>query len=435
MLVNLIKFLYTLFSISKKHTDASVNKLIKITNKCGPLAIKLLQFILMRDNSINDPKLNFVFEECIVHDFEHTKRMYLNDFGNDISKDYKIENKLPVASGSIGQVYKMYSKSRNEYVAIKVKHPYANEKVIDFIKAIKIVCKVCYYFNKYHSLIMEYIETIEKQLDYTQEAKNTILLKEKWKNEPTIIIPEVLNQTNNFIIMSYHDGQSYNTLSNDQKLVISLYISMVFYTSVFVHDLIHGDLHTGNWKVIFQENTIKIVLYDCGILYSTNDFEFNKEMMTTVFTGKFENLIPLVSNSTNKKKLEKCKKVILKHANENANNRIRIFIDTVLSMKIISNKNSINILNSFAIFAEIFEKSSTIIEKYTLTNDNYELFIYIYLGILERLKLFDDLKTFFKDWMNSDPKHQEIYDNWLFESFGHKKRNILDIIIYRNFKF
>jgi len=124
-IINHLRYLYLIFSVLKDDNEKTVDKLIKITKKCGPLAIKLLQFILMRENKINK-RLHFVFEDCETHTFEYTKKVYLKHFGKDISQDYIIDSTQPIASGSIGQVYRFYSISLNQYIAMKVKHPLVN---------------------------------------------------------------------------------------------------------------------------------------------------------------------------------------------------------------------------------------------------------------------------------------------------------------------
>jgi len=425
-------FLYSLYRVSKTKNEENINRLIKSTKKCGVLATKLLQFILMRGNELNDSRLHYVFEDCDKHSFEYTQQVYLEEFGKDIFNDYIIENTDPIASGSIGQVYKFYSKLLNTHVAIKVKHPKLNERVIHFIKVIKVVCFLCKWFNKYHYMIIEYIDNIQKQLDYIEEAENTIKFRYKWKSEKSIIIPEVFEYTDNFIIMEYHEGKNYNELPDDKKLIVSLYMNFIFYTSFLIHDFVHGDLHTGNWKVICEGDQLQIILYDCGIMCSTNDFEYNKKMICNLFGGSFENLLYLVSNKDHgHSEIRKCKKIIENLHELSAGESLRVFIDTVLSMKLISNKKSINVLNAFAIIAEIYRPAADTFNKYTKDSNDYQIIMYFYLGILRNLKLFDELYVFLDNWMKSDAVHEKIYSDWLFELLGHKNGHILDTIVYR----
>ena len=437
-------FLYSLWRVSAKNNENNVNRLITITKKCGTLAIKLLQFILMRDTSISNEKLCFVFENCENHSFEYTKELYFKEFHRSIYDDYIIIDTKPIASGSIGQVYKVYSKKRNEYIAMKVKHPNVDTDISSFINVIKIVCMITYSFNKYNSIILEFIDNIHKQLNYTEEAKNTNRLKELWNSEKTIIVPEVFHYTNSIMCMTYHEGQNYNSLSDHTKLIVSLYMTFIFYTSFMVHDFFHADLHTGNWKVIIHnDGSIQIILYDCGIMCTTGDMHFNKAIMVNVFNGTFEKILYLVSKKqfNNVKlqekhdwKVKKCEFFLTEHLPENSSDRLRFFIDTVLNWKLFSDKNSIHFLNAFAIIGEVTEPSSVKIIKYQTRDDPIEILIFIFIGLLEKINKFEELKIYFTDWMNSDPKNYEVYTDWLFEKFGHRKKGILDTIIYKVFK-
>jgi predicted Ser/Thr protein kinase len=387
----------------------------------------------MRDNQINDKQLYFVFENCQVHSFDFTQRMYLEEFGKEISDDYEIDPE-PIASGSIGQVYRWYSKERNEYLAVKVKHPGIDCSVRYFISIFKTLCYMLYYLNKYHNLMIEYMNNIQIQLNYKQEAQNTKTLKKKWENENSVIVPEVYDFTSSFIVMSYHDGQNYNDLQKQDQLYVSLHLNFIFLTSVLVHDFIHADLHTGNWKVQRTGDDFKIILYDCGIMCETGDPGFNKKFMNITFGGRYEDLIDLVTHKRNKE-YTSCKTFLennLEHYS--SSERLRVFIDTILNRRLCSNKVVINILNAFALIGEIFQVSPNVFNKYIHPcNKQFEIIVYIYIGILTNMNKFGSLRDYLQEWMDSDTRHKTIYTNWLFEQFGHKKSHLLDRIIWKKF--
>ena len=77
-------------------------------------------------------------------------------------------------------------------------------------------------------MILQYIDNINLQLDYSLEVKNTKLLKLKFQNEKCVIIPEIYFFTDNFIIMSYHDGISFDSIIDPSlKIKISLYVNFI----------------------------------------------------------------------------------------------------------------------------------------------------------------------------------------------------------------
>ena len=177
--------------------------------------------------------------------------------------------------------------------------------------------------------ILEYIDNVQTQLNYIQEAENTILLKEKWKSEETVIVPEIYGFSSDIIIMSYHDGDNYNNLTKKQQLITSLHMNYIFLTSMLVHDFIHGDLHTGNWKITF--NPMRIILYDCGIMCKTGDLEFNKQFMRVLFSGNYLDLLDFICHENTPAK-EICKKYFQEKFVDCSTGRLKMFINKLLEM-------------------------------------------------------------------------------------------------------
>jgi hypothetical protein len=89
----------------------------------------------MQNESIDD--LEFVFENCNFHELAETNLYYLEDFGKTLDHDFT--DISLVASGSIGQVYKAFSREHNCFVAIKSKQTGYNN-MIDNNKYI-VICK------------------------------------------------------------------------------------------------------------------------------------------------------------------------------------------------------------------------------------------------------------------------------------------------------
>jgi hypothetical protein len=428
-MLNIIRFLYSLYRFHKNGNN--VTDLINCTKRCGTVAIKLLQFICMRNN-IKNKQLQFVFEDCDIHSLEDTKRMYFEDFGKKLSSSFMIRRDI-IGSGSIGQVYRFYSLDHDKFVALKSKHPGVDKEVYNFIKTIKVICWFIYPFNMYHQVIMEYTENIKLQLDYDQEAKNTIKLKELWRNEECVIVPEVYYHSKNFICMSYHEGENFNNISEAEQLKASVYLNFIFLTGLLKHDFLHADLHTGNWKIVIKENTMKILLYDCGVMCRTGDLEKNKLIIATLLSGQFDRLVYIIGDAS-QKRLDDCSRFIRENLPGTAMERTQFFIEKVLKERLISNKMFIHILTALAIVGEICDKSGCIFTRYTGKEVLlYECMVYMYISILNRLQTFTSLKTFLQDWMDSDKIHKERYIDWLMDRFGHKKEYILDNIIYGKF--
>jgi predicted unusual protein kinase regulating ubiquinone biosynthesis (AarF/ABC1/UbiB family) len=438
-----IFFVYSLYLLNKQQTDSNIKYVKDSASRCGPIAIKLLQFIIMSaPDLIKTDKLNYVFEDCNIHDIEVTKELYFKDFKRDINQDYTILE--VVGSGSLGQVYRAFCKTTNQIVAIKVKHPCINENVNKSVLAIKIVCFILRPINNFHSIFMEYINNIYLQIDYIQEAENTKRLKFNFKNEDVVVIPEIYYYTSNFIIMSYHEAKNFNQVDDKTQNIASMYLNFIYLTSLIVHDFLHADLHYGNWKIIEGKTPydIKILIYDCGIMCSTGNLSLNIQIIENISKGKpkiiklldvFKTVDPTLQKKVDRYRheIEEYMNPIFYNENIQGSECINKFLRKLVDLRLITNKNLINILSSISIIGEAPTKSIHLFVKY-ITNPigTNSLLYHVYVDILNKINKFNELKLFYIDYLNRDPENKTIYENWLYEEFGHKKGYILSDIIY-----
>jgi len=436
-----IRFVYSLYLFNINGCEANINYIKKCSTICGPLAIKLLQLIITScPEFIKSDKLDFVFENCSIHDFKFTKQLYLKDFGKDICDDYIFGKDCIIGSGSIGQVYKCYCKKSDQFVAIKVKHPGINENVDKTVWSLKIVCFLLRFINKYHSVFLEYINNIYLQIDYIQEVKNTQKLHHNFRNEECIIVPEIYNFSENFIIMSYHQSKRYCEVNNQSQLLASMYMNFFYLSSVLVHDYLHADLHNGNWKVIENGNDIKLFIYDCGIMCSTGNRKLNEQIIDTVSGGRhhFMKFFDFISDKKIEipfKKLQELENICsICEKKASTSEVLTKFIRKIIDFNLLNNKNFINILTSIAILGETPKKSISVFVRYILYPKGTNALLYhIYIDVLEKMNKFTDFKKYLINYLDNLPEKKELYSNWLFEEFGHRKGYILSNIIYDHF--
>ena len=427
---NLFCFLLCLYRLIINENEININKTKTNANKCGPLAIKLIQFLCM-NNVIKSKSLESLMEDCEIHSFEETEKLYFQDFGNDISEDYIIDSPRLVGSGSIGQVYCLFNFKMNDWVAVKVKHPGINQKVEKF-NLIKLLIKLFNRFISFGDIILQFIDNINTQLDYNLEVKNTKLLKHKFKNESSVIIPEIYKSTDNFIIMSYHDGVSFNQITDTVlKIKISLYINFIILSSLLVYDILHGDLHYGNWKINVFGSDIKIILYDCGIVYSSNNLELNKNIIECIGCNDYCSLLKIINKGQSLLKIQKIVNCINK-MDCPVSKRIKYFVTESVKSKLLTNKNAINLLNSYAIICETLFIGVEKFNKFVFVKDDNAILFYMYHELLNNLGKFNDLNLFIKNWMDSDSVNKITLNRWMLSEFGHTNSKIVGKIIYEN---
>ena len=425
-----LKFIRSIYKFKLDENESNANKIKLNANNCGPLAIKLLQFICM--NSIfKTNKLEFILENCDIHNFEDTKKMYFNDFKRDISEDYIIDNPEIIGSGSIGQVYRLYSIKLNKFVAIKVKHPDINSKV----KKFNLIKKLLFFFKRFincSEIILQFIDNINLQIDYSSEVKNTRILKRKFKKEKCVIIPTVYYYSSNFIIMSYHSGISFNSIT-DQKLKtsVALHMNFIMLSSLLIYDVFHGDLHFGNWKVS-NENGLKIILYDCGIVYSSGNLDFNLNIIKYTGCNDYRSFLYLI-NEKNKFNFNLIDDVLFKIdslGNVPTSKRIKCLVIESVKNNLIIDKKIINLLHSYIIICETIFFGIEKFNKFVYIKDDNAILFYMYHELLNNLGKFKDLNLFIKKWMDSEPVNKIRLNEWLMEEFGHTDSSIIGKIIF-----
>ena len=378
------------------------NDLKQLIFMSGSLYIKFFQWYIskLKANIINDNDpytihikkfITFfedIFEQCPYHDLEHTKQIFrLSMCGIELDDYIDMSTFKVIASGSIGQVYYGCRIEDGLDVAIKVKHPNIEqdlENQYELIKLIKLLQSISYFRNKYNILfnIDDFLEDINLQCDFNNEANNTKLFIENFKDSSKyIVFPEVLYQSNDMLISKYIDGSSTDTLNDMQKFQTSINFMCFFEQMLFCDNFIHGDLHCKNWKVKYNEKTniTQIIIYDCGICFKNISTEITLGFWDALSNYDIDKLIIILkdfikeSNNINTNYFNN--KIFDNDINYLFNNIINQSLGSSLIMKLLLNLFRLNdlivhkFLLNFTILicvVEEYMKENNIISKYNI---------------------------------------------------------------------
>ena len=257
--------------------------LLKIIHKniddCGCIAVKFVQWMLPKievmydiDKKTKENQWFYDFEgfydKCKIHSLEETNEIYLNDFNRKLEEDYTIDE--IIASGSIGQVYKVHDKNDN-YYALKVLHPNMRSQIyfLEFIIWLLYTFPLTKNYLRYKLPVSlkDFISDFKLQTNLINEGNNCIQFYHEYKENDYIIIPEVFQLSKNTLVMSYEEGDKFDDIQiSDYKKAQIQMIFKLFIKHNQYYFFMHGDLHKGNWKVRDGE---KIIIYDFGYCWHT----------------------------------------------------------------------------------------------------------------------------------------------------------------------
>lgn len=263
------------------------NKIVNQIKSSENIFWKLSQWIISRIEMQTNYKTNYLieqlktfYENCPYHNYNLTKDIiekYYNKNLNEIFDNFEV---IPEASGSIGQVHAAYLKNGKK-VAVKIKHPDIDYNVEYLCWVLRYIMKVRNLFYNLNFDMSGIEEYLMKQVNFKNEANNLIKLREIYKNNSYIIVPEVYEYNNEFIVMEYLDGENiedYYERNRDGHWEIMVKFWLFVRESILIHNFLHADLHKGNWK-IFND---KIIIFDLGIIL--DDMEY-KEINLRIWRG------------------------------------------------------------------------------------------------------------------------------------------------------
>jgi len=255
-------------------------------NQCGAVCIKFSQWILpIIENYylVDDKKpewfnhLEKIYDKCLTHSDEYTKKIYNSDYQeyDGIEFDEKYEIVEIIASGSIGQVYKIRDLVTKEIYAMKVVHPEVRTQINHFKTILKLISFLpCYkrLLRKYLPIdLTGFIDEFHIQTNMIQEANNMQRFYYYYKDCKKFIIPLAISFTRNILIMEYNEGITLDDLdvTDFTKRKIVSYFLLHGRNNERIN-LVHGDIHKGNWCVKEIDGEYSIIIYDFGITFNFN---------------------------------------------------------------------------------------------------------------------------------------------------------------------
>jgi ubiquinone biosynthesis protein len=201
-------------------------------------------------------------------------RIIEEELGEPIKKVFAHLDAKPIASASIGQVYRG-TLLTGEEVVVKVQRPAIKSKIKLDLVLMKILAKqaIKNYPELAHFNVVGFVEdfgeNIMRELDYTNEASNMKRFAAMFKDDESVYIPQVASQftSQKLLIMEHVTGLRPDDPTalreagfNTQKIAENG--THIILKMILKHGFFHADPHPGN---IFIRGDNQIVLIDHGM--------------------------------------------------------------------------------------------------------------------------------------------------------------------------
>ena len=259
----------------------------------GPTYIKFGQVLSTRPDLI---PIDFINELAKLQDevtpcsFDEVDKVIISEFGRQRNELFNRFDETPLASASIGQVYRARLLDGEE-VAVKVQRP-GIRKIIEV--DLEIMLHLATLMERHLEeialhrpvkIVEEFAKSLEREIDYTIEAANMERVAQQFLNDPTIYIPKVFRETTSsrVLTMEFVEGikvsdiDRIDTMGLNRKKITTRGANF-YLKQIFSHGFFHADPHPGN---IFILPGNVICLLDFGMV-GTVDRQTREEFVDLV---------------------------------------------------------------------------------------------------------------------------------------------------------
>ncbi|WP_316571621.1 AarF/ABC1/UbiB kinase family protein [Neobacillus sp. YIM B06451] len=262
----------------KKENSQEIGVRIKgLLEELGPTFIKLGQLLSIRSDLLPDDvirELETLQDDVPPVPIEQIKEKLTSELGKPPEEIFHSFNEDYVAAASIGQVHEAVLWT-GEKVMVKVQRPGIQKTVHTDLEILRDLAKQ---LEQHYDLAEQYnvseiteelSNSIRKELDYIEEARNTETIALQFEKNEKIKVPEIFwdYTTSNILTMEKIDGikiTDVNVKVADKKKRRELADLLVqaFVTQILREGFFHGDPHPGN--MLYMERTGQLAFIDFG---------------------------------------------------------------------------------------------------------------------------------------------------------------------------
>ncbi|HEY9694966.1 MAG TPA: AarF/ABC1/UbiB kinase family protein [Oculatellaceae cyanobacterium] len=253
----------------------------------GPVYIKLGQLLSTRPDLLPPPYIEALItlqDEVPPVSWEAVEAVISSQLRKPIAEIFAIIHPKAVAAGSIAQTHRATLLDGRE-AALKIQRPGIDRTIEQDIRVLRGLARlvnrteVGRYYNLV-SIVDEFAVTLRAELNFTQEASYTDLLrgnlaKSYWFDPQKLTLPEIYWDltTEKLMVMQWlegvpllsanFNGVKYGGDANAERKAIAELLIRAYFQQFYIDGVFHADPHPGN---LFYLESGKVALLDCGMM-------------------------------------------------------------------------------------------------------------------------------------------------------------------------
>ena len=264
LLTFIFLFLRILFQGNSKNKNVQKNLskyLFDVITDLGPCFIKLGQALSTRPDLVRQDwltELTNLQDNLPAFDHKIALKIIEEELGALPDELFDEFPESPIASASLGQVYKTRTKN-NTYVAVKVQRPNLYFLIRRDVVILRFLATFMSPFLPLNigvgigEIIDEFGKALFDEIDYEKEGENALKFANLFKNNPNVFIPKFEKQfsSKRIITTSWVDGVKLRdrALLEENDLIPSSFIKTCVISGLqqlFEYGYFHADPHPGN---------------------------------------------------------------------------------------------------------------------------------------------------------------------------------------------
>ena len=264
--------------ISRSASTANAESFARDIEALGPTFIKLGQLLSTRADLLAPEYIDALArlqDDVTAFPYPDVVRIVEEELGIRLSKAFVEFSETPIAAASLGQVHRAVMRSGRE-VAVKVQRPHIREQALQDLDTLDDVAVLLERFSAdvrsldVPRLLEEFRQTMMRELDYHQEARNMVAVSGQLQRFKQVVVPLPVDDytATRVLTMDYIPGTKITKVNplewteiDSGALANELF--RAYLHQILVSGVFHADPHPGN---VLLTPDHRLALIDLGMV-------------------------------------------------------------------------------------------------------------------------------------------------------------------------